>query len=59
MRFLVPQDGDPKDFNTQNVHQFSFFERLEGWKITQRKRNTGRFDVVFFIFSKNKIATFQ
>ena len=46
MRFPMPQDGDPKDFNTQNVHQFSFFERLEGWKITQRKRNTGRFDVV-------------
>uniref|UniRef100_A0A2N9I1V7 Uncharacterized protein n=1 Tax=Fagus sylvatica TaxID=28930 RepID=A0A2N9I1V7_FAGSY len=47
MRFPVPQDGDPKDFNTQNVHQFSFSERLEGWKITRRKRNTGRFDVYY------------
>ncbi|KAE8099389.1 hypothetical protein FH972_017374 [Carpinus fangiana] len=42
IRPQVPQDGDLNNVNTQNVPQFSFSERLNGWNIERRLRSNGK-----------------
>ncbi|PKI42203.1 hypothetical protein CRG98_037383 [Punica granatum] len=47
-KLKMPEAEDDLNYHDEKTRQFSFVERLQGWKIQCKARSTGKFDMYYY-----------